>query len=1013
MTSLLMPSPAKADGDTGFPTISPTPSAVRLPWTRGEVRFQRQWLLLAQRPSNGAAEIDPAVEPTPGQPAQFIGGAVGPAWIPSTSWSDTLDLSGNLSPTSEVPMDGVAADAVGYASTTVTVDHEGPWDLSIGVDGKIEVWVNGAAVSTPTGPFEFQRESTRVRVQFKAGANRVLLRLTHNRSPWMLALRAVAPGAVLSDGDEIAPAVVSRADSKDLLVRTHPQADPKGAPVLIQVIAAGGKVIAAANGARGETVQLPITGWAEGAYELRCTTKTAWNQSFVTYLPWYHGDSLNAVRRLNAAAAKAAPGPAGATVKMLAELVHDRLGAGSAVEATTVETAMKVHSPLLEFEELEQLAGGGLGPVHGGGFVRLAYTDPVDGSVQYARAYLPPDYEASRRWPLIVYLHGFNPDNPAYERWWSVDQRHSNVADRHRTIVVEVHGRGNAQYVGIGEEDVLRALKEAKARLSVDEDRVYLTGESMGGHGTWFVASRHPDLFAAIAPVYGGWDFRLSDVSGSGPALSSARNAREAFLQDTVGSFTSAENLLNVPIYVQHGDVDHSVSVAHSRHIVGMLQRWGYTVRYREHVGRGHEDLGVREEIADWLLPHRREAAPKRVRVRAADLRSAGNYWLRVDAFEQPSTLIVADAEMIRPGTLRLDTINAATVSLQLPEILQSADRTLTVVWNGVSRTVPAEGGRATIMLGQKADGGLKKRAGLEGPLSDLIRTPFLVVVGTCSSDPVMRDYCAKKAEVFRDLWQQWQHHAPRVKKDSEVTAADEKAYSLLLIGGPEANLVARRLGKTFPLEVSADQVTIEGKTWSVKDGYVQMIYPSPFQSDRYVMVVAGTSASGLYFWRPGLWAIPHGYPTNRWDWVIQDGRRVSLTPEQRAHDGWIASGVFDAQWKRTDQWTTQGNAELRAASFLRRPPETGVSAPTALLAGIAGRYELFPGVNLSVVTRDGQAFVVFPGSPEIPMTFVRETEFMWSETMGEAIFQRGPGGIATSIKLYLDGVEYTVKRVP
>ncbi len=137
---------------------------------------------------------------------------------------------------------------------------------------------------------------------------------------------------------------------------------------------------------------------------------------------------------------------------------------------------------------------------------------------------------------------------------------------------------------------MLRCLTEAHRCLSIDDDRVYLMGESMGGSGAWYLASRHPDLFAAAAPVYGGRDGRVI------PSLEDSLSRRqrinfEAFLQERSSTFSSLENLIDLPLYVQHGDSDQQVNVENSRYTVRMLQRWGYDVRYREHPGLGHEDL--------------------------------------------------------------------------------------------------------------------------------------------------------------------------------------------------------------------------------------------------------------------------------------------------------------------------------------------------------------------------------------------------------------------------------------
>ena len=66
---------------------------------------------------------------------------------------------------------------------------------------------------------------------------------------------------------------------------------------------------------------------------------------------------------------------------------------------------------------------------------------------------------------------------------------------------MEPHGRGNTSYLGLGDQDVMRVIKLAKERFNIDPDRIYIKGDSMGGWGTWAVGTRHPDVFAAIAPI--------------------------------------------------------------------------------------------------------------------------------------------------------------------------------------------------------------------------------------------------------------------------------------------------------------------------------------------------------------------------------------------------------------------------------------------------------------------------------------------------------------------------------
>ena len=103
--------------------------------------------------------------------------------------------------------------------------------------------------------------------------------------------------------------------------RTEPEA------VKIEVIQPGGKAVFTTMAPRGATVEINAKNWPDGPYEVRCSTHTFTGLLYTTHLPWYKGDSLAKARELAATAAQAdASTPEGFTLKMLAEMVDDRLG---------------------------------------------------------------------------------------------------------------------------------------------------------------------------------------------------------------------------------------------------------------------------------------------------------------------------------------------------------------------------------------------------------------------------------------------------------------------------------------------------------------------------------------------------------------------------------------------------------------------------------------------------------------------------------------------------------------
>ena len=130
---------------------------------------------------------------------------------------------------------------------------------------------------------------------------------------------------------------------------------------------------------------------------------------------------------------------------------------------------------------------------------------------------------------------------------------------------------------------VEQILDTACAELPIDLDRVYLTGLSMGGYGSWLLAARQPDRFAAVAPICGGGDVRF------------------------------AGRLAHTPLWAVHGEQDTVVPPQRSREMIQAIRSAGGTPKYTELDGVAHnswtpaysEDVGVIE----WLFSQRRGSA--------------------------------------------------------------------------------------------------------------------------------------------------------------------------------------------------------------------------------------------------------------------------------------------------------------------------------------------------------------------------------------------------------------------
>jgi predicted esterase len=242
----------------------------------------------------------------------------------------------------------------------------------------------------------------------------------------------------------------------------------------------------------------------------------------------------------------------------------------------------------------------------------------ADGHVLPYRLYTPEFYDATVRYPVLIYLHGRGQrgsDNPS--ALYSSQLFHgpqSIVAPdmQHELPSVVIvpqcgdvpsneewaHWIGNSEaepFAGLGADgsymqhadpwpsaQAVRELVDAlQDELSVEPARVYLTGESMGGFGTWEFTTRWPEAFAVGVPMAG-----FSDP-------------------------TKVDLIVDIPFWVFHGDADESNPVQGSRNMVEALQNAGGTVIYSEYAGLGHGETFNRAwteetELPPWIFSQRK-----------------------------------------------------------------------------------------------------------------------------------------------------------------------------------------------------------------------------------------------------------------------------------------------------------------------------------------------------------------------------------------------------------------------
>jgi predicted peptidase len=196
--------------------------------------------------------------------------------------------------------------------------------------------------------------------------------------------------------------------------------------------------------------------------------------------------------------------------------------------------------------------------------------------------FIPDRYgdNQAKKWPLIMYLHGGSRRGDDIEKLREPGWGLSALLEKKRSFpfIVVSPLCPNGEF-WTDTEALIALLDEIEKRYSVDLSRVYLTGHSMGGFGTWYLAYQHPERFAAIAPM-------------SAPFVVTAW----------------ADRLKKMPIWAFHGSDDNLVPIAGVQDLIDALRALGNDVRFTVLPGHDHGILDTyeNEDLYSWFLEHAR-----------------------------------------------------------------------------------------------------------------------------------------------------------------------------------------------------------------------------------------------------------------------------------------------------------------------------------------------------------------------------------------------------------------------
>jgi len=545
------------------------------------------------------------------------------------------------------------------------------------------------------------------------------------------------------------------------------------------------------------------------------------------------------------------------------------------------------------------------------------FWSPIDDTVQPFWVALPPEYDPATAYPLAVQLHGQGMFRPFQ----------GQARAMARMIAIAPHGRGGMDYKWIGEGDVLAAIDAAKRLFRIDPARIYCVGHSMGGTGAWHLATRFPDAFAAIVPCCGNTDIRVwADLwHWRTPAESPQARVRD-FLRDDTSAVPYAENLRNVAITALQGEADPIVDRRHGEHMAEALRRAGNTSFRFHFLPLVTHGFSVDMDLALADLP--RMTPPAAITYTTAWLKYDGSAWLRIRGIQERLRLARVEGQA-RGDRLMVRTENVSALLL-LPEQAPLTGAVREIAIDGATATFDP---RQPLAFQRAADGTWtqsgsepqpqpfppSKTPAIEGPLEHAFTSRFLLVRPTAPS--ATAEAARQACDSFAALWTQRFAAPPRGRDDRSVTAEDLADSNLILFGGPGDNTWTARVLPRLPVALDPDgTIRLGENAYRGPHAGIKLCYPNPENPQRYVVLMAGTTAESYrdIHARFGNWFdwIPYD-ARNHFDYALFDDQTVGRAPET-----FLTWGFFGESWEIRDRLRFDGVASWRSRSLPRVHPQ-------------------------------------------------------------------------------------------
>ncbi len=473
------------------------------------------------------------------------------------------------------------------------------------------------------------------------------------------------------------------------------------------------------------------------------------------------------------------------------------------------------------------------------------FISQIDGSVQYYS--VAPSTEVADGQALVLSVHGASVEARNQARAYKKKDWAHIVAPTNRRPF-------GFNWEEWGRIDAMEVLAEAKKVFKTEDSLTYLTGHSMGGHGTWYLGVTYPDQFAAIAPCASYPDIigyrraendSLSEASKHYTQIKRAANAGR--------TLSLKRNYLQSGVYILHGDADNVVSVDQARLMRSTLGEFHNNFSYYEYPGGSHwyGDHSVDWfPIFDYFKWHAIPAVKNVQHIEfhtASPAVSAQNYWVRVE--QQPRSWDFSNVVLDVKGDSIIGSVeNVSVLTLNLSQLNLENDPV--VVVNGTS----IQGQKGMDLTIENAVDGWKSISQVKTAEKYSLRhggfkTAFdnhVVFVYATGGTKEENAWYLNKARFDAETFLYRGNASIDVVSDKAFNAKNYRDQNVIIYGNASNNKAWKKVLRNAPLHVADGEIRFGDEVLKGDDLGTYFVYPRFDSTTASVGVVAGTGLKGM-----------------------------------------------------------------------------------------------------------------------------------------------------------------------